>query len=638
MLTVNRPISLILTLLLLLGGACKISAQGTAFNYQGRLSDSGSPANGSYDLRFAVYNAVTNGSQASISLTNFSVAVSNGLFSTTLDFGNLFTGSNYWLDVAVRATNVTTVFTTLVPRQPILPVPYAIFANTSSNLLGNLPATQLTGTVPSAQISGTYSGAVNFANVGNTFSGTFTGNGAALTSLNGSQITSGTVADARLTPNVALLSANQTFSGGNNFTNIDNNFSGNFFGNGLVGWIPTNAAIIQAVRDTGYLLTNSMLTTVVLPVEPNVFVKDIVRISGAGSGGWRTAQATNQSIIGNFSSYKNSLWILASFVATGNTTWRCFAASSDGTRMYAGASDNGIFSSTDAGHKWGQTTATGSGWLGLACSADGTQVFGAPASSDLQISTDAGLTWTAAGAGSKNWSAIACSADGSKRLASVNGGRLWTYTNSITGWKAVGPNSSLNWNSVAMSSDGTCMVASVSPGVIYVSTDTGVNWTPGTTNANWTAVAVSSDGSKYVATSMGKPVYTSTNFGVNWSLTTSLSTNWSCLAVSSDCKQIVAGVSNSVIYASVNFGGSWSALAGSGNQQWSALTSSSDGQVLAGAALGGNLYYSAGASQSATLTGTNGFISGSQGSAVELQYIGGGKFMPVSSSGSIWAN
>src|SRR5882757_2850482 len=36
-------------------------AQGTAFTYQGRLSDGGAPANGNYDLRFTIYNAATNG-------------------------------------------------------------------------------------------------------------------------------------------------------------------------------------------------------------------------------------------------------------------------------------------------------------------------------------------------------------------------------------------------------------------------------------------------------------------------------------------------------------------------------------------------------------------------------------------------
>jgi len=192
--------------------------------------------------------------------------------------------------------------------------------------------------------------------------------------------------------------------------------------------------------------------------------------------------------------------------------------------------------------------------------------------------------------------------------------------------------------SVAMSADGTYMAGAISPGVIYVSTNMGATWTPGTTNTSWTTVAVSADGSKYVAASMGKPIYTSTNFGVNWNLTASPTANWSCLATSADCNRIVAGISNGVLYASVNFGGSWSVLSGSTNQTWSALTSSANGQVLAGAAMSGNLFYSSSAAQASTLTGTNGFISGGQGSAVELQYIGNGRYMPVSSSGPLWAN
>lgn len=621
----------LLTLGVILSG--QAFAQGTAFSYQGRLSDGGSPANAIYDFRFGVYNQVTNGLIVGPMVTNSAVPVTNGLFVVTLDFGpNIFTGTNLWLDIAVRATNVST-FTALAPRQPILPVPYAIFATTASNVLGAVSA---------AQLSGGTTNQVSFTNVNNVFNGIFTGsysgNGAALTNLNASNLASGTVADARLSSNVALLDHNQTFTGVNNFTNFDNNFSGNFFGNGLVGWIPTNTPVIQAVRDTGYLLTNAQLVTVVLPVEPNVFVKDIVRISGGGAGGWRTAQATNQSIIGNFSSYKNSLWAISSFSSVGATTWRCLASSADGVRMYAGASDNGIFSSDNSGKSWGQTPATGTGWYGLACSADGMLVFATPNGANIQYSTDAGLSWSEYGSTSKNWSSIACSANGGKVIAAANGGSVWTYTNSSTGWKSLGSLGTKAWTSVAISADGSCMAAAINSGVIYISTDTGVTWNAGTTNVNWTTVAVSADGSKYVATAMGKPIYTSTNYGVNWNLTSSPSTNWSCLAVSADCNRIVAGVSNGLLYASVNFGSSWSVLPGSTNQIWSALTCSADGQVLAGAARGGNLYYASSAAQVSTTTGTNGFISGSQGSAVELQYIGSGKYMPVSSSGTIWAN
>ncbi|MEI6198250.1 MAG: hypothetical protein WCS42_28365, partial [Verrucomicrobiota bacterium] len=53
---------------------------------------------------------------------------------------------------------------------------------------------------------------------------------------------------------------------------------------------------------------------------------------------------------------------------------------------------------------------------------------------------------------------------------------------------------------------------------------------------------------------------------------------------------------------------------------------------------GGGIYFSQAALQTSTTAGTNGVLSGVQGSAVELQYIGNNQFMPVSSAGLIWAN
>ena len=110
------------------------------------------------------------------------------------------------------------------------------------------------------------------------------------------------------------------------------------------------------------------------------------------------------------------------------------------------------------------------------------------------------------------------------------------------------------------------------------------------------------------------------------------------LAASSDCTRLLAGVSNGLLYASANMGTNWTALASS--QTWSGAWLSSDGSKLAatvstsGSINGG--FYSAVIPPLPTTT-TNS-ITGSQGSAVELQYIGNGQFMPVSSTGSIWAN
>lgn len=169
---------------------------GTAFTYQGRLNSGSTPANGSFDLVFALYDATTAGGQVGNSLTNTATPVTNGLFTVTLDFGSsAFDGSARWLQIGVR-TNGSGAFTTLAPRQPLTPVPYAIAA---SNLTGTLPATQLAGALPSANWGGIYSGGVTLNNAANSF----TGNGAGLTALNASQLSSGTVPDARLAANVA---------------------------------------------------------------------------------------------------------------------------------------------------------------------------------------------------------------------------------------------------------------------------------------------------------------------------------------------------------------------------------------------------------------------------------------------------
>src|SRR6266496_3886448 len=105
-----------------------IFAQGTAFTYNGRLTDSGSPANGNYDLAFSVFDADSGPTQVGSTLTNSATAVSNGLFTATLDFGaGVFTGANRWLEMSVR-TNVGGAFIALSPRQQIMPTPYAIYA------------------------------------------------------------------------------------------------------------------------------------------------------------------------------------------------------------------------------------------------------------------------------------------------------------------------------------------------------------------------------------------------------------------------------------------------------------------------------------------------------------------------------
>ncbi len=150
---IPQKICAFLIVFVLAASAVSASAQGTAFSYNGKLNSSNAPANGLFDVRFWVYDS-TNlpGTLIAGPLTNTATGITNGLFTVTLDFSiGIFTGPARWLQLDVR-TNGGAAFTTLTPRQQILPTPYAIMANTASNLLGNLPATQVSGTIPLAQL------------------------------------------------------------------------------------------------------------------------------------------------------------------------------------------------------------------------------------------------------------------------------------------------------------------------------------------------------------------------------------------------------------------------------------------------------------------------------------------------------
>jgi hypothetical protein len=147
--------------------------QGTAFTYQGQLQNNGSPVNGSYDLQFTLYATNVSGTAIAGPVTNSATAISNGLFTVTIDFGpGVFTGTSDWLDIAVR-TNSGNSFTELTPRQPLTPAPYSIFAE-SANAAG------LSGTIPPGNVSGTYNNPIYLNNAGNSF----TGNGSGLTGVN----------------------------------------------------------------------------------------------------------------------------------------------------------------------------------------------------------------------------------------------------------------------------------------------------------------------------------------------------------------------------------------------------------------------------------------------------------------------
>ncbi|CAG0964224.1 hypothetical protein PHYC_00894 [Phycisphaerales bacterium] len=213
----------------LCAGLCVSPAQAQpldpTFTHQGELQDAGSPANGNYDFRFRVYDALIGGVQQGPQLLA-TAAVSNGKYTVALNFtAAAFNGDQRWLEIDVRPAGGG-AYTMVTPRQPLTASPhawYSVLAGTAANAtnLNNQPgsfytnATNLgTGTLPGARLAGVYGSAVSFTNPANSYTGVGTG----LTALNASNVSGGTLADARLSANVDLLNIAQAFTAAKNFT------------------------------------------------------------------------------------------------------------------------------------------------------------------------------------------------------------------------------------------------------------------------------------------------------------------------------------------------------------------------------------------------------------------------------------
>lgn len=102
---------------------------GSSFNYQGRLVLNSVPVDGATDIRISLWDAASAGTQIGVDQTFASHLVVEGLFSVELDFGAAaFAGDARWLEIEVRSPAGVGGYTTLLPRQEINAVPYALHA------------------------------------------------------------------------------------------------------------------------------------------------------------------------------------------------------------------------------------------------------------------------------------------------------------------------------------------------------------------------------------------------------------------------------------------------------------------------------------------------------------------------------
>ncbi len=459
----------------LLGSAALAEPLGTAFTYQGRLEAAGSPANGLYDFHCALYDAPSGPAQVAGAVTNLAAAVTNGSFTIKLDFGAVaFNGNARWLEISVRS-NGEAGFVALAPRQALTPVPHAIFANTASNLNGTLPDVRLSANVALLNANQTFTGQSSFSQrvgIGTSSPGKM------LTVAGDMEVgaSSGDYHHLRL-------------GGGNSSGYLYGSFAGlgdglslgyNYFydGSGVGHCDNTNGPTSRLTLGYGSVtLATGEANT---PPSPRMIVNHAGNV-GIGTLYPRTALEVNGTVL-----------------ATG------FSGS------FAG--DGTALTNVLAANPWQVVTTTNQQAhpnTGYMISNDGQVTITLPAS------PSPGDAVRVSAAGNGAWR-VAQNAGQSIRLgaaAAVESGVAWTCQTT---------NRERKWVCVASSANGNKLIAGQANGSLYTSTDAGMTWLmlPGAVfgvPSDWSSVASSADGTILVAAGLDTRVMTSTNSGVTWS-------------------------------------------------------------------------------------------------------------------------
>lgn len=730
-----------------------VRAQTTAFTYQGKLADDGAPANGSYDFKFTLSDAATAGNAIGEEILISQQAVSNGVFTVTLNFGTqVFTGADRWLEIAVRTNGDASPHVVLSPRQPITAVPYAAYAMTPAGPQGPMgpkgdtgnqgPQGQAGNTGPQGPMGLTgpqgeqgmtgLTGPQGIQGIqgsqgiqgprGLTFRGNWVStdnysiddavfnNGSAWiakqansnttpvegahwtmlaqkgdtglqglqgaqgvqgiqgpqgpTGLTGAQgpqgeqgptgmaglqgpagppgtttadgITSGTLSDARLSSNVALLSTSPTFTG----TVTAAAFSGS--GAGLSGvpgaqpWQVVGAATHQLQQNSSVLLTGDSLITTTLPSTPEI--GSVIRIAASGNGIWKINQNAGQSILENHVAVRpDNTWI----PTESNRSWYDIASSFDGSRAAAIVAGGQIYVSADSGTTWTARESSRQ-WRGIASSYDGMTLVAVGQSTRIYVSINGGTNWTARDS-SRAWSSVTCSHDGTKMAASNSAGFLYVSSDSGVTWTET--NISNDWQRVAMSGDGNKLIAVEADGNIHYSHNSGTTWTEatasfsGTPVTKWTDVAGSYDGTTWVACGKFSPsssavMMVSRDSGLTWSWLEYALSDSTRVDISAD-GMTLSGISTNGLGVgySMNSGYTWSGYSII-NAYPSSITSSPNGLMFYASYDGGKIYVN-GKSYNSTAPGSAGALMGGKSAYVELLYTGNGQFIITKRVGTL---
>ena len=120
-------------------------ALGTAFTYQGQLTESGKPVTGLFDLQICLFDGPSSPAPIACMPELGDIPVEDGVFTVALDYGaTAFVGQQRYIELRVRPGASSTGYTILAPRKLVRHAPEAL----RSNLASAAPWSGLIGVPP----------------------------------------------------------------------------------------------------------------------------------------------------------------------------------------------------------------------------------------------------------------------------------------------------------------------------------------------------------------------------------------------------------------------------------------------------------------------------------------------------------
>lgn len=131
----SRRVARVAAMLALVATTPALAQPLDTISYQGRLNDAGTPAEGTFDVRFGLWDAPAAGTQLAEHVSTVVLSQGQGGVFTVNDlpFADLFDGTDRWLSVAVTPQGGTE--TPLGGRQPVTLAPHAAYAQRSGTTL-----------------------------------------------------------------------------------------------------------------------------------------------------------------------------------------------------------------------------------------------------------------------------------------------------------------------------------------------------------------------------------------------------------------------------------------------------------------------------------------------------------------------